>query len=77
MEDEYLKQVAENLEKNPPEDTNGGYEALMVDLEILFDEAKNYEFDDFRNTKYPAPKMTLINRLQELIANTQDGKYDN
>lgn len=72
-----LKKMTEDLEKNPPEDTNGGHDALMTDLVLILQDAKDFAFDDFRNTKYDAPKMALINRLQELIDSTKDGKYDN
>lgn len=73
----YLKELAETLEKNPPKDLNGGYEALMIDLSQLLYEAYHYEFDDFRNKKYPAPKIELVRRLEKIQDNAKNGKYDN
>ena len=35
------------------------------------------EFTDFENDKYDSPKVELILKLQNIINNTKDGKYDN
>lgn len=53
-----------------------GTRILITDLEILLQEAKDGEFGDFTNNKYPAPKMALANRLNELRENVINGKYD-
>lgn len=73
----YLKDLAENLEKNPPVDVNGGHDALMQDLVELVKQANNYDFHDFRNKNYSAPKFMLRQRLTELANNVVAGKYDN
>lgn len=72
-----LSDIVEDLEKNPPEDTNGGHEALMQDLTELLKEAHEFEFNDFRNKKYAAPKVELRHKLLGLAQNVIDGKYDN
>lgn len=69
--------MAEDLRNNPPQDKNNGYNNLMQDLAELLEEAKNYEFDDFRNKKYAVPKIELRNKLLTLAQNVVDGRYDN
>jgi len=49
---------------------------LIKDLEELLDEAKNGEFGDFANQKYPAPKIALAQKFFELRENVINGKYD-
>lgn len=53
-----------------------GQESLVLDLEVLLQEAKDGEFGDFTNQKYAAPKMALRARLLELADNVVKGKYD-
>lgn len=74
---DYLKKMADDLATNPPVDTNGGHNALMQDLSEILYEAFHYEFNDFKNEKYAAPKMTLVSKLQEVIDHAKNGKYDN
>jgi hypothetical protein len=74
---EYLKKIADDLAKNPPEDKNGGHNALMQDLSELSYEAYTYEFNDYKNQKYATPKVELRNKLLALAQNVEDGKYDN
>ena len=73
----FLKKIAEDLEKNPPEDKNKGHEKLMQDLTELLSEAYNYEFHDFKNRKYATPKVELNSKLNILAKNVIEGKYDN
>ena len=40
-----------------------GTTTLIKDLESLIEEAKNREFGDFTNQKYPAPKIALAERF--------------
>ncbi len=56
---------------------DNGYILLCVDLEELLNEAKEYQFDDFQNTKYATPKVELHKKLMEIVNNNRDGKYDN
>jgi len=72
-----LQDIADELKRNPPQDKNGGYNNLMQDLSELLQEAKNYQFDDFRNDKYAAPKVELRNQLLKLAQNVVEGRYDN
>ncbi len=74
---EYLTELAKQIKENPPVDTNGGHDALMLDLSILLKEANDYSFHDYKNEKYPAPKVALGERLMEIRQNMIDGKYDN
>lgn len=54
-----------------------GHQALLVDLAVLVIETKDFQFHDFKNENYPAPKLTLVERFKELMQNTKNGKYDN
>lgn len=57
------------------EDT--AHDALILYLEVLLQEAKDFAFHDFKNYKYPAPKMALVDRLNHLATWVKEGKYDN
>ena len=57
-----------NLEK--------GQKVLLNDLEELLLEVGNGEFGDFSNNKYPAPKVALAQKLNDLRENVINGKYD-
>jgi len=74
---EFLDKLVKELEENPPTDTNQGHLKLMTDLSELAYEAHHYEFHDYKNTKYPTPKVELRNRLLALAQAVVDGKYDN
>lgn len=54
-----------------------GHDVLMRDLIILINEAQNFEFHDFKNTKYAAPKIALITALEAMIIKAKTGAYDN
>lgn len=54
-----------------------GHEALITDLEVLLQEAKDFAFHDFKNEKYATPKVALVDRLNDLATQAKDGKYDN
>lgn len=61
--------------------TNGpapatGHEALLSDLDELIGEARDYQFDDFKNTKYVTPKVELRNKFLLLAQNVVEGRYD-
>lgn len=51
-------------------------EVLCEDIDSLLQDAKEGEFGDFTNKKYPAPKIALVSKLQQLIDNVKNGKYD-
>lgn len=53
-----------------------GHINLIEDLENILLEAKNGEFGDFTNNKYPAPKMALAQKLHELRQQVINGRYD-
>jgi hypothetical protein len=71
---DYYNQYRE-MAKNEPE-PEPGHKALLLDLQILLQDADGFAFDDFKNDKYAMPKATLVNRLQDLINNVKEGKYD-
>jgi len=58
-------------------DEDKGHVALMDDLTDIYQEATKYEFHDFKNEKYSAPKMALVQMLNGILAKLKDGKYDN
>lgn len=53
-----------------------GQEKLIEHLLELLTEAKNGEFGDFTNEKYPAPKIALREKLLLLADNVVQGIYD-
>lgn len=53
-----------------------GNQKLIKDLTELLDEAMAGEFGDFSNHKYPAPKVTLAEKLHILRQNVINGRYD-
>lgn len=54
-----------------------GHTELVADLFALYAEALEGEFHDFENRKYPAPKVELVNKLNDLATKVKEGKYDN
>ena len=54
-----------------------GHIELMADIAMLRHEASQYEFHDYMNTKYAAPKMSLVQRLDEMRLKAVNGNYDN
>lgn len=53
-----------------------GQQALHDDVSALLFEIKQGEFGDFTNEKYPAPKVALARKFEELRQNVISGKYD-
>lgn len=53
------------------------HDELVADLEKLTNEAKAYNFHDFKSKEYPAPKMSLSNKLRMMRNDVLRGKYDN
>ena len=72
--DEFFEKFLKELENKP--DEKGHYD-LLKDLWGLWQDAVNHEFHDFKNNKYPAPKMALHTKLNEIDKKMQDGDYDN
>lgn len=54
-----------------------GHKRLIDDLTFLLEEAKDFQFHDFKNETYAAPKSVLIDKLRVLIGYVMGGKYDN
>jgi len=54
-----------------------GHVALLDDIHDLLFEARKFQFHDFKNSKYSAPKVELRRKLLELSDNVVQGKYDN
>lgn len=54
-----------------------GHLNLLNDLNELMVEARGYQFHDFKNTDYAAPKTALYERLKELAISVHAGRYDN
>lgn len=71
---EYWEKYKEMAQGRPTQ--NEGHKSLMLDLQILLQEADDFAFDDFKNEKYAAPKVALANRLEDLRQNVINGKYD-
>jgi hypothetical protein len=43
----------------------------------VLEKAKRYQYHDFKNEKYEAPKMKLVEHLQKILTATKEDKYDN
>ena len=54
-----------------------GHENLIRDIKDLLWEAENYQFHDFQNSRYRAPKKALAEALAAMRQKVIDGLYDN
>lgn len=77
MTEKYLNDLRNYVLGLVPEEKNDGHNKLMQDLTDLWKDAFEYQYHDFKNTKYAAPKMALKNRLEQIISLAVNGKYDN
>jgi hypothetical protein len=57
--------------------TDAGHTGLITDIRKLLKEAMDYDFHDYKNKKYPAPKAALIAHLSQMVSRAQNGWYDN
>jgi len=58
-------------------ENQNGQQSLEMDIKILLSDVVDENYHDFKSDKYATPKMALVTRLEELIDNTKQGKYDN
>lgn len=56
---------------------DAGHDGLMQDLRTLVQEAEQYSFHDYKNKKYPMPKVALVETLKKIADRVKDGYYDN
>ena len=54
-----------------------GHLKLLDDITSLLKDASDYQYHDFKNSLYAAPKLALVQKLDWLLKNTKEGKYDN
>jgi hypothetical protein len=54
-----------------------GHDLLIADLRNLLRDAEAFEFHDFMNGKYAAPKVALHTALLRIDSNVSEGRYDN
>jgi hypothetical protein len=54
-----------------------GHENLIENLELILKKAKEFEYHDFLNTRYPFPKMRFVADLETVIKAAKSGHYDN
>ncbi len=59
------------------EKKDSGHIALVDDVSALEEDAKNFEFHDFKSPSNPMPKVALVDRLNEILNKVLTGKYDN
>lgn len=55
---------------------NEGELKLEADVYVLLEDVKSGDFHDFKSS-HATPKMYLVQRLQALIENAKEGRYDN
>jgi hypothetical protein len=73
MEKDIIREAEERL--NNAQDK--GHIALMEDVKDLLNEAVAFEYHDFLNEKYPAPKVELVTKLRKMVDRAMAGDYDN
>ena len=56
---------------------DNGQTSLEMDMKVLLADVIDENFHDFKSDKHATPKMALVTRLEQLIADTKGGKYDN
>jgi len=54
-----------------------GHEKLIRDVNFLKSESETFQFHDFKNSKYAAPKIMLVRTLTKMLENAKHGEYDN
>lgn len=59
------------------EERDDGQIKLEYDIHALYQDAKACHFHDFHVNGLDLPKMALVQRLEKLINNVKDGRYDN
>lgn len=62
---------------NEGEAIDHGHVGLMADLNALYLEAYRYNFHDYKNHKYPMPKVALTVTLERIISRVKSGYYNN
>lgn len=81
MDDESLQQMLHQQEEQSKAKVDAGedmaHNRLVNDLQELITEAQLFEFHDFLNKKYAAPKVELHRKLLLLGEKIQNGDYDN
>lgn len=53
-----------------------GHDKLLNDIEKLLDDTKAKYFHDFESD-FATPKVMLVQRLEALMENAKNGRYDN
>lgn len=79
MDDNDFNKMLENAENEALADLHKdvGHSSLLTDLIDLMLEAKNLQFHDMLNTRYPTPKIELERKLRVMANAVMEGKYDN
>lgn len=54
-----------------------GHIKLIYALRTLLSKAEEFQFHDFKNTDYAAPKMALVEALGALLKRVTEGDFDN
>lgn len=72
-----LKESEERARKRVDMGEDIGHNLLLEHLNLLLKEVVEFQFHDFLNTAYGAPKAALHNKLSHMMSNVVEGKYDN
>jgi len=75
--DNMLNDMEEEAARKIENGEDLGHEKLLHDIEALLEDAKMGLFHDFHKNGLAMPKMSLLQRLEKLIDNTKEGRYDN
>jgi len=73
----YTEPIPSPFQKFDAMGADYGHDSLLHDLQELVRQADQYEFHDYKNKKYPMPKMALVTSLEQIIKRVKDGFYDN
>ena len=58
------------------EEKSLGQQVLIMDLQILLQDAEDGSFGDFTSKKYATPKIALVVRLESIANDARGGKFD-
>lgn len=76
-----LSDIVDSLEVQAGQDLEAGKDAahdkLMYDIGALNQDAALGLFHDFHKNGLATPKLALIQRLEKLVENVKEGRYDN
>lgn len=75
--DETLKKIEIKARAKVDAGEDKGHNELIKDVRSLLNDTESFQFHDFLNEKFAAPKSVLAKILHQMRDNAINGKYDN